>query len=140
MRPLRYFLSRLTIAAAIVVACFLVTTGLVLLFWHPVITHANSIQIVDATYGGNCAAASGVRREYLVKRGNATASVMQACQNTDLFCPYIVDQQLLGDPAVGCNKDFEAHWRCGHDPTVHQTKLQPEAHREIAWLGCSEEP
>jgi len=138
MGSLRHLAVRSTGAVAIVILCFLATSGVVFLLWRPAAPHADSIRIVDATYGGNCAAASGAPRSNFVKRGNATASVMQSCENTDLYCPYIVDRLLLGDPAAGCDKDFEANWRCGRDQAVHQIKLQPEAHGRIAWLGCPE--
>ena len=140
MRSLRHLLVRLTVAVAVVALCFLATTSLVFLLWRPVTPHANGIQVVDATYGGNCVATSGALRRAFVRRGNATASVMQSCENTDLLCPYIVDRLLLGDPAAGCDKDFEANWRCGHDQVIHQAKLQPEAHGKITWLGCPEKP
>lgn len=141
MQSLRLPLGRSAIAVAIVVACFLGTTAVVLLLWRPAPLHARAIQIVDATYGGNCQAASNAtRNSSRVKHGNATASLMQACENTDLLCPYIVDQLLLGDPAAGCDKDFQASWRCGHEPALQRTEVEPEAKNKIAWLGCSGRP
>src|SRR5579863_199056 len=141
MRSLRQLLARSTIAVVIVGSGFLGTTALVHQFWRSVISRTNGIQIVDATYGGNCEEFSPAPQNAgLVKHGNATASIMQSCENTDLLCPFVIDQLLLGDPAVGCNKDFEANWRCGRDPVVHQIKLQPEAKNKIAWLSCSERP
>ena len=141
MQSLQLPLLRSATAVAIVVACFLATTALVFLLWRPAPLHANAIQIVAATYGGNCQSPSNAtRNSSAVKHGNATASLMQACENTDLLCPYIVDQLLLGDPAAGCDKDFEASWRCGRDPAIHQTKVEPEAKNRIAWLGCFGRP
>ena len=97
----------------------------------------NLIHITEATYGENClhfVPAAG--HANLVKVGNATIDASQICDATDVICPYVVDFAKLGDPAVGCEKDFVINWRCGVDRTVHQIVLEAEAVQKIAWVSC----
>ena len=74
------------------------------------------IQIVQATYGGNCKAPPG----------NATAHLQQSCGGKQL-CAYRVDHKVIGDPVVGCNKDYVAEWRCGTSDAVYRASLANDA-------------
>jgi len=74
------------------------------------------IQVVAATYGGNCKA----------PQGNATTHLQQSCGGKQL-CTYPVDYKVIGDPVVGCNKDYVAEWRCGTSAAVHRATLDREA-------------
>ena len=74
------------------------------------------IQVVQATYGGNCKAPPG----------NATAHLQQSCGGKQL-CAYPVDYKVIGDPVVGCNKDYVAEWRCGTSDAVRRATLDREA-------------
>ena len=62
---------------------------------------AAAIIVSEATYGGNCKA----------PRNNALEALAKACNGRG-DCEYVVDHNLLGDPAFGCPKDFAARWRC----------------------------
>ncbi len=74
------------------------------------------IDVVAGTYGKNCGAGNGNKTDHLAR----------AC-NDRKRCEYIIDYKVIGDPAVGCAKDYIALWRCGGDSTVHSTSASPEA-------------
>jgi hypothetical protein len=76
---------------------------------------AQTIKIVTGTYGQNCGA----------PRGNATDDLAAHCDNRD-ECWYRIDKTAIGDPAVGCQKDFFAEWRCS-DTEYHAAAISPEA-------------
>jgi len=80
------------------------------------ITAAAQIQIVSATYGLNCGAT----------RDNAKAAVAGACDGRRR-CEYIVDSHMLGDPAPGCAKTFDAEWACAAGGAHQQKDLPAEA-------------
>jgi len=69
------------------------------------------IQVVAATYGGNCRAS----------HGNSTKFVVAACQGKSA-CNYRVDVTNLDDPVPGCVKDFVVEWTCGESTTVNRAK------------------
>lgn|GEM_PF-1765040 len=75
-----------------------------------------TIHIVAATYGRNCG----------IAHGNVTAPLRKACEE-QADCDYSVNYQILGDPAVGCAKDFIVEWQCGIDAEIQQQLLPPEA-------------
>jgi peptidoglycan/LPS O-acetylase OafA/YrhL len=64
-------------------------------------TVLNGVHILSATYGGNCRA----------PRGNATRALSRSCNGKN-NCAYVVDVNLLGDPAPGCGKDFVVDYQC----------------------------
>lgn len=78
-------------------------------------TEAQTIKIVSGTYGQNCGA----------QRGNATDDLAAHCDNRDA-CGYRIDKTAIGDPAVGCQKDFLAEWQCS-DTEFHAAVISPEA-------------
>lgn len=79
--------------------------------------HASgAIRVISATYGGNCR----------VPRGNATNALGRAC-NDHGDCVFKIDYTVLGDPAVGCQKDFQTEWVCGENPQVFRAGTAPEA-------------
>jgi hypothetical protein len=75
-----------------------------------------AIAVVAGTYGKNCGASYG----------NKTQHLASACNNRTQ-CEYIIDYRVIGDPVVGCAKDYVAEWRCGNDATIHRTSAAPEA-------------
>jgi hypothetical protein len=77
---------------------------------------AGPIQVVSGTYGANCA----------VPAGNVTDDLKAKCNGKNL-CDYVVDYMVLGDPKVGCAKDYQAKWTCGGSPEIHEASLPPEA-------------
>jgi hypothetical protein len=77
---------------------------------------AGQIEVVRATYGSNCGA--GI--------GNATPAVANACNGTQ-SCDYQVDVGRLGDPALGCAKDFVVEYRCTGVQSSKQLTVPAEA-------------
>jgi hypothetical protein len=88
------------------------------------------IQLIEATYGPNCGA----------RAGNATASMKKVCDAKRGACPYIVDVANLGDPAVGCGKNFVAKWRCGTDTATNERTLPTGANRRTITIECPVRP
>jgi peptidoglycan/LPS O-acetylase OafA/YrhL len=77
---------------------------------------AGGIRVRNATYGGNCGAASG----------NATQDLGSNC-NGKTACAYSVDVGHLGDPAPKCGKDFVASYSCFPDTMILRKNLPAEA-------------
>lgn len=76
----------------------------------------DNVQVLSATYGGNCRAA----------QGNVTNFLAAACDGKE-SCSYRVDYAVLGDPAPGCAKDYVATWKCGLGKDVFTATANPEA-------------
>ena len=76
----------------------------------------SAIQVIAGTYGANCGQ----------PRGNKTAHLATACNGRDA-CEYTVNYQVIGDPAVGCQKNYVAEWQCGGTSRVLQAGAAPEA-------------
>lgn len=84
------------------------------------------VYVVDATYGGNCGALWG----------NATRPLAEAC-NGRRACEYRVDYGVIGDPAIGCGKEYVAEWRCGEQLDIQRTVAPPEAgYGALIRLSC----
>ena len=75
-----------------------------------------TIAVVAGSYGMNCGASHGNKTEHLAN----------ACNNR-MQCEYVINYQVIGDPVVGCGKDYVAEWRCGSNTTTHRTSASPEA-------------
>jgi hypothetical protein len=137
MRSVVRWVLRMARALAIAAGCFLAVT-LALRQWTMLQPpKANSIHVTSATYGESCRGfvpALGYHNR--VRSGNYSVAASQICDNTDVICPLFVDSYRIGDPAVGCAKNFTVAWRCGTDRTVHELDLTPEADEKIAWIGC----
>jgi Family of unknown function (DUF6311) len=87
---------------------------------------AVGIEVMQATYGSNCGAGWG----------NATPDVANACNRTQ-ECDYQVDVRRLGDPAIGCAKQFVVEYRCsGGQPSKRVTVAAEAGLGGIASLGC----
>jgi len=61
-----------------------------------------TIRVTSATYGASCRQPAG----------NVTRFLSAACDGR-ATCDYSVNWRVLGDPAVGCRKDFSVQWTCG---------------------------
>jgi hypothetical protein len=86
----------------------------------------NLIKVTAGTYGRNCGAPHGNKTDHLAK----------TCNNKSQ-CEYTIDYRVIGDPAVGCGKDYRAEWKCGTDSTVHKASASPEAgFRKKVTLSC----
>ena len=87
---------------------------------------ADTITVVSGTYGGNCNQPTGNKTEFLA----------DAC-NGQTTCNYKIDYTVIGDPAVGCRKDYVAQWRCGSTPATHTAKAPAEAgYGSVVRLAC----
>ena len=88
--------------------------------------NAGNIVVVDAIYGGNCGHPIGV-----------VQNLAAACEGKSR-CDYRVDHRVLGDPAVGCRKDYVYRWQCGYG-TGHRVQIASvdgEASGRTAALRC----
>jgi len=85
------------------------------------------IQVVSAVYGANCGADSDV-----------TSHVASICDGRG-ECVYHVNHRVIGDPAVGCVKNFSVRWSCG-GAHVHFRSVggydRGEASGQEVFLGC----
>jgi hypothetical protein len=79
-------------------------------------------------YGENCGGTSA-------NSGNTLSDIQNIC-NGKSSCEYKVNHQLIGDPAVGCAKDYTVSYKCGEGmPKI--TTLAPEASGKSFTLSCS---
>lgn len=67
---------------------------------------SGGINVIAGSYGINCGAS----------HGNKTNHLASQCNGKDR-CSYKIDYTVIGDPAVGCGKDYIAEWQCGSGPT-----------------------
>jgi hypothetical protein len=88
--------------------------------------NAQSIDVVTATYGGNCGAPAG----------NATAGLGTAC-NGKVTCDYKINHAVIGDPKPGCAKSYAAQWRC---PDMRGATIAEEADGKVISLSCQGRP
>jgi len=122
---------------AVVAASFWSTIGILHYWSAPQDPNANLIHIVEATYGDNCQGfVTPARYPNTARPGNATAAVSAACDNTRANCMFKIDVTQLGDPAVGCGKEFIARWRCGASQQIHEVYFPAEANLRIALIEC----
>lgn len=104
------------------------------------------ISVVAASYGLNCR--DFPSPPYLPKRvhaGNVTAPLKSAC-NGRAHCNFMVDVAKIGDPAVGCQKDFSVEYLCVRDDGaesqaqgVKTAILAAEANGKTITLTCRPE-
>lgn len=86
------------------------------------------IVVQSAIYGPNCNTPADV-----------TNDLVRACNSGNpQRCEYRVDHHVIGDPAIGCYKDYVYHWRCvGSDESqVHEGVVRGEASGKTASLIC----
>lgn len=87
---------------------------------------AAGIEVIQATYGSNCGAGPG----------NATGDIANACNGMQ-NCDYQVDVRRLGDPAIGCAKEFVVEYRCTAGRPARRVTVPAEAGLGgIAGLAC----
>ncbi|MBI5017158.1 MAG: hypothetical protein HZB55_16945 [Deltaproteobacteria bacterium] len=92
----------------------------------PASPESGRITVLAGTYGGNCG----------VPRGNVTAHLAGKC-NGRARCEYLIDYQVIGDPAFGCAKNYVAEWTCPGDRDARKVSAAPEAgYRKAVSLSC----
>jgi peptidoglycan/LPS O-acetylase OafA/YrhL len=74
------------------------------------------LKFISATYGENCGA----------KPGNATKSIKKLCSGKE-SCDYVVDVNVLGDPAGGCAKSFSTEYTCEPEARLRTKEIPGEA-------------
>ncbi len=85
------------------------------------------IDVLHATYGGNCGAS----------KGNVTSHLVNACNNTNR-CEYKVDYKVIGDPAPRCGKTYEAEYRCRSRNETRKVSAPAEAGLgSVVLLDCT---
>lgn len=78
-------------------------------------SHAGKITVVAGSYGMNCRAQYGNKTDHIARQCNGKSS-----------CDYKINYQTIGDPAVGCGKEYIAEWHCG-DGEIKSVKAGAEA-------------
>lgn len=84
------------------------------------------IDIYRATYGPNCGAPVG----------NETAHLSEACQGKQK-CTYILEPEVVGDPAHGCVKKYEATFTCGHGGAAKNLSIDTGTGHTPITIDCS---
>ena len=74
------------------------------------------ILVVEGSYGLNVGAPVGNATKYLEEKCNGL-----------LLCEYVINYEVIGDPAPTRQKDYKAVWRCGIEKTLHERRVPPEA-------------
>lgn len=93
-------------------------------------SNVKPINVVRGTYGWNCRSATPTDGSAnRVSMGNVTGHLRAACAGRLGTCTYSIHWQKIGDPCVGCVKNYIAEWRCGSDPTIYRRVVggPPEA-------------
>ncbi len=109
----------------------IITLALGLLLFGVVVLQAQKassgkITVVAGTYGGNCNQ----------QRGNKTEFLAKVCDGQST-CDYKVEVSVIGDPVVGCRKDYVADWRCGTSNVIRRATAAPEAgFGSVVHLSC----
>jgi hypothetical protein len=75
----------------------------------------DGLAVLRATYGASCG----------VPAGNVSWAVAERCQGAAPCTFEITPAVLGGDPAEGCEKDFEVAWACGRGPRGPQRLYVP---------------
>jgi 4-amino-4-deoxy-L-arabinose transferase-like glycosyltransferase len=106
--------ARLARDATLAVDTLIVHGGDIFAGFQPMPTHGR-LQVLLATYGGNCGAGAG----------NATAVVSSSCGGRAGVCAFQIKVEELGDPSPGCAKDFVVVFTCGGE--VRRSTVPAEA-------------
>jgi hypothetical protein len=86
---------------------------------------AAGINVLTAWYGQSCN----------TQHGNVTAHVKSRCDNR-MSCTYMIDANLLGDPAPGCSKNFVVLYACTGQTELRLAQQVAEAHGRAVAFGC----
>ena len=95
-----------------------------------------TVNIVEATYGGNCQSFTPkFPATNYVARGNASGVLHDECSGKSR-CVIPWEAQRIGDPASGCDKDFLVTYNCRPGTPVMTVRLMPEAAGQTITLNC----
>jgi hypothetical protein len=84
------------------------------------------INVLNATYGGNCSQ----------PLGNVTWDVAPFCNGFG-SCRYDIRTSFIGDPSFNCRKEFFVNYTCSNHPTfLRQEFASSEANGKTVTLTC----
>jgi len=89
-------------------------------------TTAGSINILSATYGPNCPGVTS----------NNDKLISTQC-NKQFNCTYLINYLVIGDPAVGCAKDYFVNYTCHDHGKVRDVNIPGEATGKSIDLSCA---
>jgi hypothetical protein len=95
------------------------------------------ISVVTASYGLNCRdfpVPTGLPKR--TDQGNETAVMKRYCDGREL-CNYLVDVNVIGDPANGCGKEFAVDYICTGSSTRWTATILAEANGKWVTLTCA---
>ena len=98
-----------------------------------------TIDIVQATYGGNCRnlPAKQPWNDAAVWDGNASGAVKGTCAGKSR-CQFVVGRPPSYDAAPDCDADFTVTYRCGPaDPTARTVRIESQADGKLIGLDCA---
>lgn len=104
------------------------------------------VEVVSATYGGNCPASYRPDPQYPQGGKNMTAKVKAKCRRGSSACSFPVDHRVIGDPALGCAKDFVIEYHCLSPNNflgvggANEATIGPEASGHTVTFFCSPNP
>jgi hypothetical protein len=85
------------------------------------------IDVISATYGWNCREFKPLKgRANTVGINNARAHIAGQC-NGKKKCQYTIYYKNIGDPAYGCEKDYEVDYRCSPNTETYDIFVEAEA-------------
>jgi hypothetical protein len=85
------------------------------------------IEVISATYGWNCRDFKPWGgRSNTVKINNARDHIAGLC-NGKRNCDYTIYYKNIGDPAYGCEKDYEVDYKCAPNTEVFHIFVEKEA-------------
>ena len=95
------------------------------------------IHVLTATYGESCRQFQlHAPRVNSVAEGNATIAMARICDGKPR-CDFEVTTGVLGDPAVGCAKNFSVRYSCWPDDAAKTMDLDGEANGRAVTLSCA---
>ncbi|MBI5562413.1 MAG: chitobiase/beta-hexosaminidase C-terminal domain-containing protein [Deltaproteobacteria bacterium] len=92
----------------------------------PNTTGDGTIAVQSGTYGANCGTGTG----------NVTPHLSSTCDGLTT-CSYYITTGSIGDPAVGCAKDYAAAWTCSPSGQVFTATASAEAAGQTITLSCA---
>jgi len=126
-KPIRMFIAMDKRGFFLVGIRVAITSALILTPTLSRAQQAQGIRIEEASYGLNCGA----------QRNNAVADISFQCNGTK-DCSYRVNHRRIGDPAVGCAKNYIVTWSCPGSTQRFQRAISPEASGRDIQLTCGE--
>jgi len=86
------------------------------------------MKISSVYYGENC--------ETEINNGTTLEDIKSKCDNKS-NCDYLIDHNIIGDPSVGCQKDYKVNFKCGDEQQDRYAFQKKEASGQILNLTCA---